>query len=81
MENRDDETVDEGYLDTVALEAASYLRRVGGGRLPGEVVEVLGRKGVPSRDATEAIDHGLRTGTLVMLKTNRLDSGIVRGFL
>ena len=77
----DEETVDEAYLDALSLEAASYLRRCGGALAPEDVIDALGRRGVSSDEVREAIDHGLRTGTLVMLGTRKLDAGIVRGFL
>jgi len=81
MEGDDEATVDEAYLDALSLEAASYLRRRGGALGHAEVIEELGRKGVPARDAVEAIDHGLRSGALVLLGADQLDAGIVRGFL
>lgn len=77
----DEATVDEAYLDTLSLEAAAYLRRRGGSLARGAVVEELCRNGVTSAEAAEAIEHGLRTGTLVMLGAGMLDAGIVRGFL
>ncbi len=76
----DEETVDEAYLDALSLEAASYLRERGGALAPADVLDELVRRGVPFNEAAEALDHGVRSGTLVMLG-RKLDAGIVRGFL
>lgn len=80
-EDGEESTVDEGQLDALALEAAAYIRRRGGALEPATVVAELCRTGASTRDAWDAMDHGVRSGALVMLGTTKIDAGIVRGWL
>ena len=77
----EERTVDEGQLDALALEAAAYIRSRGGALEPAIVVAELCRTGASAQDAWDAIDHGLRSGALVVLGATKIDAGIVRGWL
>jgi hypothetical protein len=80
-DDRDEKTVDEELLDALALEAAAHLRRVRAPLSVATVVEELRRNGAAADDAADAVDHGVRTGALVMLGEDFVDAGIVRGWL
>jgi hypothetical protein len=81
VDDGDDTTADESLLDALALEAASYLRRRGAPLPLSAVVDELRRNGAPAREAAEGVEHGVRTGALVMLGEGVVDAGIVRGWL
>jgi hypothetical protein len=77
----EDKTVDEALLDTLALEAATFLRRAGGALPRSAVIAELCRNGAAAVDAAAAVEHGLGSGALVELGETMLDAGIVRGWL
>ena len=81
MDSGEEKTVDEGLLDAIAIEAASYLRRLGKPLPVSDVVAELRRTGASADDAADGIEHGVRTGALVMLGEAVVDAGIVRGWL
>lgn len=81
MDPGDEQTADEALLDALALEAASHLRRRGAPLPVAAVVRELHRDGVTAKEAAEAVDHGVRSGALVMLGEDLVDAGIVRGWL
>jgi hypothetical protein len=82
MDIEDTATADEGRLDALARDMAAYIRRHGAAVDMGIAVAELCRLGCSAEEAADVIEHGLHTGTLVLLGSkSKLDAGFTEGRL
>lgn len=75
-------TADEGRLDALARDVAAYIRQHGAAVDMGIAIAELCRLGCSTEEAAAAIEHGLHSGTLVLLGSkSKLDAGFTGGRL